>query len=350
MRFIHTADIHLGASPDAGYPWGADREREIWETFRNIIAKAEAEKTDLLLIAGDLFHRQPLLRELKEVNSLFEGLSHTKVVLIAGNHDYLRPDSHYQDFSWCPQVTFLDGERSSSVCYPELRTEVYGVSYHTQEITTPLYDQILPKNREPIQILLAHGGDNRHSPLSRERILGNGFDYVALGHIHRPGILAENRMAYSGAPEPLDINDTGPHGYIRGEIQQGRCRIQFVEAAARRYWQEEIGVSPRTTHQMLLSLIRERIEEKGIQNLYRFRLKGRRDADLIFDTEELRRVGHILNVEDETEPDYDLERLEQEHREDLIGRYIRFFRAQPDTEVNRQAFYYGIEALLHTAR
>ena len=77
MHFFHIADVHLGAAPDAGFPWGARRKEEIWTSFRRLIGKAREEETDLLLIAGDLFHRQPLLRELKEVNYLFSTLPHT---------------------------------------------------------------------------------------------------------------------------------------------------------------------------------------------------------------------------------------------------------------------------------
>ena len=71
MRFIHLADVHLGAVPDRGCPWSSRREEEIWETFRRVIAGIRENPVDLLFIAGDLFHRQPLLRELKEVNNLF---------------------------------------------------------------------------------------------------------------------------------------------------------------------------------------------------------------------------------------------------------------------------------------
>ena len=66
MRFIHLADVHLGAVPDRGCPWSSRREEEIWETFRRVIAGIRENPVDLLFIAGDLFHRQPLLRELKE--------------------------------------------------------------------------------------------------------------------------------------------------------------------------------------------------------------------------------------------------------------------------------------------
>ena len=65
MRFIHTADIHLGASPEAGKAYSAGRADEIWDTFAKLIEVARQEKTDLLLIAGDLFHREPLLRTTK---------------------------------------------------------------------------------------------------------------------------------------------------------------------------------------------------------------------------------------------------------------------------------------------
>ena len=33
IRFIHLADVHLGAVPDRGCPWSHEREEEIWETF-----------------------------------------------------------------------------------------------------------------------------------------------------------------------------------------------------------------------------------------------------------------------------------------------------------------------------
>ena len=98
MRFMHIADVHLGALPDAGAPWSGDRGKELWQTFEKCIGEARARKVDLLLIAGDLFHRQPRGRELQEVNTLFSSLSGTIVVLMAGNHDYLKPSSPYWDF------------------------------------------------------------------------------------------------------------------------------------------------------------------------------------------------------------------------------------------------------------
>lgn len=85
MKFIHTADIHWGMIPDSDKPWGKKREQAIRLTFQGIIEDARDSRADLLLISGDLFHRQPLARDLKEVNYLFSTIPGTRVVIIAGN-------------------------------------------------------------------------------------------------------------------------------------------------------------------------------------------------------------------------------------------------------------------------
>ena len=120
MRFIHIADVHLGARPDAGPLYSEGRARELWETFEHVLGVCEEERTDLLLIAGDLFHRQPLVRELKEADYLFSELTHTKVVLIAGNHDYIGKNSNYRTFRWSENVYPLFGETMQYADFPEL--------------------------------------------------------------------------------------------------------------------------------------------------------------------------------------------------------------------------------------
>ena len=55
-------------------PWSEKRGKDIWNSFHMVLEEARRQQADLLLIAGDLFHRQPLMRELKEVNYLFSTL------------------------------------------------------------------------------------------------------------------------------------------------------------------------------------------------------------------------------------------------------------------------------------
>ncbi len=346
MRFIHMADVHLGAAPDGRGGFGETRKKEIWETFRTVIADAAREEADLLLIAGDLFHRQPLMEELKEVNYLFSTLPRTRVALIAGNHDYLRPDSAYLHFPWNRNVACLFSQECECVRFPEIHTSVYGFSYYRPEIVDPLYDGLYPVDREDCQILLAHGGDARHIPIGREALSGSGFDYIALGHIHRPQVVLKNRAAYAGATEPIDCLDYGPHGYILGEYVRGKVSLRFVRRAKREYVLLEVPVTEEDTTFSLRDRLEQMITQRGWQNIYRVILRGSRDPRVHFDTEKLMDFGMVLDVEDQTVPAFHLEELKRKYAGQLIGRYIESFEGKAPDEVEEMALQIGLEALL----
>lgn len=111
MRFIHTGDIHLGAAPESKKGWAKSRGDEIWHTFERLIKRIKEEPVDLFIIAGDLFHRQPLLRELKEVDYLFSTIPETKIVLCAGNHDAMKKGSFYEGYQWSDNVIFFGRQK-----------------------------------------------------------------------------------------------------------------------------------------------------------------------------------------------------------------------------------------------
>ena len=152
MRFIHIADIHLGLEPSDG----RDR-RDLWNSLSQVFQIAEKQKIDVIFIAGDLFHRQPLMRELKEFNYLCSRLSHAKVVLIAGNHDYMHPNSNYRRFAFATNVIFLSGSEPEMVELEEYGACIYGFSYWQREIKESRYDDFRPKDIGKINILLGHG-------------------------------------------------------------------------------------------------------------------------------------------------------------------------------------------------
>ena len=184
MKFIHIADVHLGAEPDTGKTHRGKRGREIWSSLERVLSVCEEQKTELLLIAGDLFHRQPLKRELKELNYLFGRLTATQVVIIAGNHDYLKKDSYYRTFQWEENVHMILSPDITCVEFPEYSLAVYGMSYCAREIEKACLSDAFPMGRQAHEILIAHGGDQKHIPLKKEELLRLGYDYSALGHIH----------------------------------------------------------------------------------------------------------------------------------------------------------------------
>lgn len=347
MRFMHIADVHLGAAPDHGYLWARDRGREIWESFRRCIADANEKKIDLLLIAGDLFHRQPDMQELQEVNYLFSTLERTIVVLIAGNHDYLKPSSPYTAFPWNENVICLFSPECERVRLPELKTEIYGFSYHRQEISEPLYDGIVAEKNDYFKILLAHGGDAEHIPFNKQTLQSAGFDYIALGHIHKPQVVLRNLAMYAGALEPIDCNDVGPHGYIIGEVQRKKVKLSFVEVCSREYCQEEIIVTESDTVYSVREKIAVAIRERGAQHTYRITLTGERQPRLIPDIREYMKCGRILEIVDRTVPAFHLQELRREYRGQLIGNFVESFGEKPKGLVEEKALRYGLEALLY---
>lgn len=350
MKFIHIADVHLGAEPEGLRTGCKSRGKEIWGTIERVIQVCEWEEIDLLLIAGDLFHRQPLLRELKELNYLFSKLTRTKVVFIAGNHDYLKQDSYYHTFLWNENVYPLLNGHMGNIEFSELETTVYGFSYLQKEILEPRYDRMLAPGKTRYEILLAHGGDERHIPLKKQNLEQLGYDYIALGHIHKPQSLIENLARYAGALEPIDKNDTGKHGYVRGEITAQGTKTFFVPFARREYVHSEIWVDEETTNGMIKDQICECIQSQGLEHIYKFTLKGGRDLDFLPELEQFRNLGNILEIVDETEPAIRLDRLLEQNRGNILGRYIESFEGCEKGSVEEQALFEGVTALLQMKR
>ena len=97
MKFMHISDVHLGVKPDAGKAWSEKRAAGYLGFFCGNDRDCGRRIPGFLLISGDLFHKQPLKRELKEVCGLFARIPQTKVLLMAGNHDYIQQNSFLRD-------------------------------------------------------------------------------------------------------------------------------------------------------------------------------------------------------------------------------------------------------------
>ncbi|MDD3251645.1 MAG: metallophosphoesterase family protein [Lachnospiraceae bacterium] len=351
MKFIHIADVHWGMNPDNDKPWSRDRAQAIKDTFAEVIRQAKQRDVDCLFIAGDLFHRQPLLRDLKEVNYLFSTIPSVRIIIIAGNHDRIRANSALMSFQWCPNVTWIMDEDLTSVYFEELNLEVLGFSYHTAEITESRLNGLHAPDTLHIHVLLAHGGDAAHLPLDKQQLAGAGFSYVALGHIHKPELAPDYSYAYPGSLEPLDKTETGQHGMIVGEISPTTAQItalEFVPMAQAQYISLAVHITPATTNGELCASITEEIQKRGTDHIYRFRIRGMRDPDIEFDLEALEKRLQIAEIIDDSEPQYDFSRLFAEHPSDMIGFYIRALQKEDASQVEKKALYYGIDALLRT--
>lgn len=371
MKFVHIADVHLGMRPEKDSVISEARERELFDSFYNIVRKAGAENTDLLLIAGDLFHRQPKVRELKELDACFAMYPEMRVVLIAGNHDYIGVGSPYLSFKWSENVHFIASKELTSVYFEDINVEVTGFSYFTRNIRENVLKNVAAVDKSKINILLAHGGAPDNVPFVEKELEASGFDYIALGHIHKPGPVG-SLGKYPGSLEPLDKNENGKHGYICGEIlraESGRFVVntQFIECACREYVKTAIQVDSAMTNLEVKSILQNVISSHGAQNYYCFELVGRRDPEMNFDLGamlgrrlltglpmknsselalEVTEQGEVLEIVDNTVPDYDFDKLSSENKDNVIGMFIDAVKAEEvEPDLMKKALFYGVAAL-----
>lgn len=345
MLIIHTADIHLGASPDREQLWGKRRKEELWESFEKLIETVEEQQADLLLIAGDLFHRPPLLRELREVNGWFAALTKTKVVLMAGNHDYIGKNSFYKGFAWAENVVFLENETMDRVKFPECKVEVYGLSYGKKELKERLYDEVTPEDNGYYHILLAHGGDEKHIPFTKEKLGKSGFDYIAFGHIHKPGMILPGKAVMAGSLEPLEHTERGSHGYVQVKVTEEGNEICLIPFAKREYRDIVVQVTEEDTMGSIYRTVKQEILQTGEEHIYDVVLQGECHDSLEILEEKLKSAGNVRMVSDRTEKKFDYERLKVQYRDSLLEKYIDSFENCSDP-VEKEALQLGTAAIL----
>lgn len=349
MKIIHAADIHLGACPDAAFPWAQERKAAVRESFLALLKAVNESGADFLLICGDLFQAPPLLQDLKEADACFSTLKKATVLLIAGNHDRVAPDSPAASYRWKSRVVFFRNESYSCVPFPAQGVTFYGFSYTRGEIREPLCDRMRPLSAPGLHILLAHGGDASHVPVNARALAGAGFDYVAMGHIHKR--LEEGGVVYQpGSLEPLDRTETGPHGYLEVTFSpSGEKEVVFRPLSRFRYQNISVPVTPEDTAFSVEEALRRYFDSKQDPHiLYNLTLTGTRGEDVSFDEEAMRGLGRIVSVTDKTAPDLDYGRLFEDHSSDLLGLYISALQ-ENDDPVSRRALELGVTALLDTA-
>lgn len=359
IRFIHTGDIHLGLqfkNVSFDREKAAERRIELWDTFERIVDKGEEEKIDFLFIAGDLFEEEYFtLGDMKRVRDTLARAKMINIIITAGNHDTLNKNSLYNTLDWPEHITIFDTEGLDKKEFTDKNTMVYGYSWDKGENREDVFKDFTGIDKDKINILIIHGDIfNRNSeylPLDKNRLNNFGFDYIGLGHIHKPEIIGP-KMAYCGSPEPLDFGEQGEHGIIQGLIENGITKLEFLPFSNRRFLEKTIEIDETFGYVDIINEIKILDGEEELKrNLYRVRLEGiiQRDIDLNIDDiiKSLEKDFYYLEIIDNTKIDYDLDSLEYDNKDNIIGAFIREMKTKDlKDKVTRDALYIGLEALL----
>jgi DNA repair protein SbcD/Mre11 len=227
MKFIHTADWHLGKLVHGVYM--TQNQREVLQQFIEVVAE---EKPDAVVIAGDLYDRSvpptDAVELLDEILYKINVELKTPVVAIAGNHDSAERLSFGS--SWYKHSQFYLTGKLSNQFEP---VRVNGVNFYMVPYAEPgvvrqlLGDNSIHSHQEAMKaligkmeeslnpnepnVLVGHafvlGGQTSDS----ERVLSVGgsgcvgaelfepFSYTALGHLHSPDAIKHDKVKYSGS-------------------------------------------------------------------------------------------------------------------------------------------------------
>lgn len=236
MKILHTSDLHIGK-----YIGTYDLKEDTEYVLNQVVDTAIKERVEVVLISGDIFDRpNPSEEAIKMYVSFLKALldKNIKVIAISGNHDSGIRLSAYKDI--LGKGYFVEGEFNSPMRKVSLNDEFGPVNFYMLPFFTPFivksnlklekglenYDLAMDEiiKRENIDtsqrnIILAHqfvagfkfGGseeDFSYSNGDEKNVAGVGiisldkfqdFDYVALGHIHKPQKISRETIRYSGS-------------------------------------------------------------------------------------------------------------------------------------------------------
>lgn len=330
FRFIHAADLHLD-SPFAGMSGVPDKLRQhlqqsTFAALKHLVELAIAEQADFIVVSGDVYDASDSsLRaqlRLREAWDLL-GAHGIPVYVIHGNHDPLNAGrlrlAH-------PEHVMVFGSAVESVV-AQRRSDgqpvavISGISYPTSAVreNTSLQFRRDPSS-ELYHIGLLHAnvdgqeGHDAYSPCSLRDLQQSGYDYWALGHIHKRQILHEAPwIVYPGNLQGRSMKETGAKGcYVVDVNQYGRAELSFRALDHVRWLEAELSITGLSSEEQLRDQAEEKLDElreqsEGRLQIVRFVLTGRGPLHAMLQTgsegEELiqelrRRESRLLEIEE----------------------------------------------------
>lgn len=322
LRIFHTADIHLDTPfSRLDLRRGESRRNDLRGTFTAMMLYVRRCHADLVLMPGDLFDDgcatkatvELMLRE-------FENARDCRFVIAPGNHDPYGPRSVYASKKFPDNVFIFRNPKCERFEFPELGADVYGWAFTSDTLLeNPLAD-FAPEENGRTRLLCAHcdltSPISKYCPVKEGDLVRAGFDYAALGHIHKRGTLqrrGNTLYGYCGAPEGRSFDECGELGAFLVDIgYNGETEYSFASFSRRRYECDTCDLTGVRTHAEAEGRIAELIKQKhyGGDTLLRLELTGAVSPGLPLGSfPELEAKLFSLELRDSTSPTFDGELL-----------------------------------------
>ncbi|UTR09221.1 DNA repair exonuclease [Evansella sp. LMS18] len=274
LRFIHTADVHLGrpvkSRLDMPEKFAETAREAAYVSFQRIIDESLSRQADFVLISGDVYDQEERsLRGQWFIKKQAERLQEAGIPLLIthGNHDPLNnkngmvamPDNVHI-FPSVPEPYFIEKNNGE-------KAYIYGFSYPQKafyENPVPLFKK--ENDLEAYHIGMLHGqetqqdGHEPYAPFAVRDLLQLGFDYWALGHIHKRQTLnMYPPVVYPGNVQGGTRKETGAKGAYFVELEKHQTNLHFVETSPLQWEKIEVHIDGHETMDELIAAIIDNI-------------------------------------------------------------------------------------------
>ena len=358
MKFVHIADMHFD-SPFVNLSekdiLGDLRRLEQRKIFKKIIEYIKENNIKYFFISGDLYEHQYVKQSTIEyINKLFGEIPETKIYIAPGNHDPYIKNSYYNKFNWANNVKIFGSHIEKE---ETIDANIYGYGFNDFYCTDSGIEKLEIEKSEKPNILVIHGTidgasieEKQYNSISKKKLEEKGFDYVALGHIHKADYNEVQKIVYPGSTISLGFDELGKHGMIVGELNEKKLQIKFVPLDEEEFVKKEIDITEITSKEELI----EKLNELKIQdNEYiEIILKGNRNFEIDkYDLLKYIENNRIIKIKDKTKIGYDLEKISKETT--LKGLFVQEMQknmnkenlSQEEKEIIEKAIEIGFEAL-----
>lgn len=258
MKILHTSDWHLGHSL-----YNYDRTQEQLAMLDQMITIVETQKPDVFLLCGDVYHTsQPsaavqkiLIENLVKIH---EACPQMIIVMTAGNHDSGTKHEIFQT-PWKALNVYAIGQLDKENIEDHIiqipgKGFIIAVPYCSdrnmpEDFFQSLLDKVKEVNNDNLPVIMTahttvkgvdftghdHANEFTAGGIDAAEIgsFGIGYDYLALGHIHKPQFVhsGNHNIRYSGTPIPVSFDEQYTHSVTILEINHygDTPKYEFIE-------------------------------------------------------------------------------------------------------------------------
>ncbi|CRK80866.1 metallophosphoesterase family protein [Neobacillus massiliamazoniensis] len=293
FSFIHAADIHLdspltGLEQYEGAP--VDKIRSATrDAFKNLIDTAIENRVSFIIIAGDLYdgdwkdYNTGLFFASQMVRLQKENI---QVFLIRGNHDAASLIS--KELKLPDNVTEFSTKHAETHTLDDLGVAIHGQGFASRSVEENLVKNYPSRKEGYFNIGILHTsangreGHETYAPCSIDDMKEKGYDYWALGHIHKRELLheAEPVILFPGNIQGRHIKESGDKGCTLITVEDGAIHsLIHLSLDVLRWELCELDASRSESVDNLLDEARELLEKKyqEVQGRFlavRFRIYG----------------------------------------------------------------------------